>query len=89
MGDKFVSAVKREYPPGIIGAFALQGALIPGPPKEEFIVFDASMRVPGSPGTKYTAYTEALWNIPMSTGRRTAKEIKHAHKIDRMHDIVT
>lgn len=51
--DAFVQVCKKEYPPGIIGSFALQGALAQNPddPKKglAFYVFDLSPRVPGSP----------------------------------------
>jgi 5-formaminoimidazole-4-carboxamide-1-(beta)-D-ribofuranosyl 5'-monophosphate synthetase len=51
--DAFVQVCKKEYPPGIIGSFALQGALAQNPdnPKKDlaFYVFDLSPRVPGSP----------------------------------------
>jgi 5-formaminoimidazole-4-carboxamide-1-(beta)-D-ribofuranosyl 5'-monophosphate synthetase len=51
--EDFVQACKKEYPPGMIGSFALQGALAQNPdnPKRglAFYVFDLSPRVPGSP----------------------------------------
>ncbi len=51
--EGFIQVCKKEYPPGIIGPFALQGALAQNPddPKKElaFYVFDLSPRVPGSP----------------------------------------
>ena len=34
LGEKFVEISKKEYSPGIIGPFALQCALTPGPPKD-------------------------------------------------------
>ncbi|MCX6764914.1 MAG: DUF1297 domain-containing protein [Candidatus Nealsonbacteria bacterium] len=89
LGEKFVRVARQEYPPGIIGSFALQCALVPGPPKEKFICFDISMRIPGSPGTKYTPYSEYLYNRPMSVGQRIALEIKHALEQKRLADIVT
>jgi 5-formaminoimidazole-4-carboxamide-1-(beta)-D-ribofuranosyl 5'-monophosphate synthetase len=51
--ENFVQLCKKEYPPGMIGPFALQGALAQDPdnPKKDlaFYVFDLSPRVPGSP----------------------------------------
>ncbi len=44
--EKFVEAVKRHFPPKMIGLFALQGALTE---QNEFVVFDVSPRVPGAP----------------------------------------
>jgi 5-formaminoimidazole-4-carboxamide-1-(beta)-D-ribofuranosyl 5'-monophosphate synthetase len=89
IGEKFVRITKEEYYPGIIGPFALQGAILPGPPKEEIVIFDASLRVPGSPGTKFTPYTECLWGSSVSTGRRIAMEINEATKNNKLRDIVT
>lgn len=44
--EKFIQATKTHFPPGIIGLFALQGAIN----KEgKFIIFDISPRIPGSP----------------------------------------
>jgi len=89
LGERFVDITKSEYPPGIIGPFALQGAVIPGPPKEDIAIFDVSMRVPGSPGTKFTHYTECNWGYPVSTGRRIAMEVKEAIKQNRLEEIIT
>ncbi len=89
LGVRFVETTKEEYPPGIIGPFALQGAVLPGPPKEDIVIFDVSLRVPGSPGTKYTPYTECYWGLPVSTGRRIAMEVKAAVEEDRLEEVVT
>lgn len=77
-GEKFVASTKKHYDPGIIGPFALQGAVTAGPPKEEFKVFDVSMRIPGSPGTMFTPYSGYLYGENISVGRRIAQEIKAA-----------
>ncbi len=87
--ETFVKTVKKEYPPGIIGPFALQGAILPGPPKEELVVFDVSLRIPGSPGTMFTPYSGYLYGDNMSFGRRIAKEIKDAVKQKRLGEIIT
>lgn len=89
LGEDFVAGTKDEYAPGIIGPFALQGVITPGPPTEDIVIFDVSLRVPGSPGTKYTPYSEYLWGHPVSTGRRIAMEIKEAIKENRIEDVVT
>jgi 5-formaminoimidazole-4-carboxamide-1-(beta)-D-ribofuranosyl 5'-monophosphate synthetase len=44
--EKLLVAVKKHFPPKMIGLFSLQGALTE---KSEFIVFDLSPRVPGAP----------------------------------------
>lgn len=88
-GEKFVSAVAKHYAPGMIGPFALQGAVTAGPPKEEFLVFDVSMRMPGSPGTMFTPYSGYLYGQNMSVGRRIAKEVREALDQDRLQDLLT
>jgi len=89
LAEKFVKAAREEYPPGVIGPFALQTMIVPGPPHEEIIVYDVSVRVPGSPGTKFTPYSENLWGFSMSVGRRLALEVKEALKQGRLGDLVT
>jgi 5-formaminoimidazole-4-carboxamide-1-(beta)-D-ribofuranosyl 5'-monophosphate synthetase len=89
VGERFVQSTIRNYKPGIIGPFALQGAFTAGPPKEEFVVFDVSMRIPGSPGTMFTPYTGYLYGENMSVGRRLAKEVKEAIKLNRLNEIVS
>ena len=87
--EKFVKATQKHFSPGIIGPFALQGAITPGPPKEEFVVFDVSMRIPGSPGTRYTPYMNYLYGEDVSVGRRIAMEIRKAAEENRLQEIVT
>ena len=89
LAEKLVETSRKEYPPGIIGPFALQGMIVPGPPHEEIIVYDLSVRVPGSPGTKFTPYSENLWGFSMSVGRRIALEIRESLKQDRLLDLLT
>lgn len=52
--EKFRRICEKEYPPGMIGLFALQGAVAydaddPEQKRLAFYVFDVSPRVPGSP----------------------------------------
>ncbi|MFX0123404.1 MAG: DUF1297 domain-containing protein [Candidatus Hodarchaeota archaeon] len=44
--SKFIETIRKLFPPGIIGLFALQGAINEN---SEFVVFDISPRIPGSP----------------------------------------
>ncbi len=89
VGEKFVKSTQKHYQPGIIGPFALQGAVTAGPPKEELKVFDVSMRIPGSPGTMFTPYTGYLYGENMSVGRRIAKEIKAAAAENKLSFLLT
>jgi 5-formaminoimidazole-4-carboxamide-1-(beta)-D-ribofuranosyl 5'-monophosphate synthetase len=89
MGEKFVATMKKEVAPGIIGPFALQGAVATRAGKEEIVIFDVSMRIPGSPGTKYTPYSGYLYGESMSYGERIGMEIENAEKIGKLGEIVT
>lgn len=89
MGEKFATAVKNEYPEGMIGGFALQGAVTAGPPTEEFYIFDVSMRIPGSPGTMFTPYSGYLHGQSMSYGKRIAMEVKAAIEQGKLEQILT
>lgn len=89
MAERFVDVCAKEYPPGIIGAFALQGAIVAEEKGEEIIIFDVSFRLPGSPGVRFTPYTEYLYGESMSMGRRTAIEIKNAYKSKKLDKVVT
>jgi 5-formaminoimidazole-4-carboxamide-1-(beta)-D-ribofuranosyl 5'-monophosphate synthetase len=89
LAERLVEAARREYPPGVIGPFALQGMIVPGPPHEDIVVYDLSVRVPGSPGTKFTPYSENLWGFSMSVGRRIALEIRESLKQDKLLDLLT
>jgi len=86
-GERFVKVCKEEYPPGIIGLFALQGAMT----KElKFYVFDVSPRVPGCPCVEPTSpYMKYKYGTEVGPGRRVAMEIKRAVKEDRLGEIVT
>lgn len=88
LGERFVRATEKEYKDGIIGPFALQGAFVEEG-KEEFVCFDVSLRMPGSPGTRFTPYSGYLFRESISFGRRIAMEIKEAEKKKRIDDITT
>jgi 5-formaminoimidazole-4-carboxamide-1-(beta)-D-ribofuranosyl 5'-monophosphate synthetase len=88
IGEKFVHAVQKEYKDGIIGPFALQGAFVEDD-GEKFVCFDVSLRMPGSPGTRFTPYSEYLFRESMSFGRRIATEIREAEKNKMIEKITT
>ncbi len=85
--EKFVKTCKKEYPPGMIGLFALQGAIT----KDlEFYVFDVSPRVPGCPCVEPTSpYMKYKYGMEVGPGRRVAMEIKRAVKEGRLAEVVT
>lgn len=86
-GEQFVEAVKKEVPPGMIGLFALQGAV----DKDlDFYVFDLSPRIPGCPCVEPTSpYMKYKYGHAVGPGRRVVMEIKEAVKGGKLPDIVT
>lgn len=89
LGEKFVAVSKECCHPGIIGPFALQGAVSAADGKEEIVIFDISMRIPGSPLTRFTPHSGYLYGDSISYGERIAMEIKHAAESGRLKDICT
>jgi len=85
--ERFVKACKKEYPPGMLGLFALQGAVT----KDlKFYVFDVSPRVPGCPCVEPTSpYMKYKYGMEVGPGRRVAMEIKSAMKEGRLSDVLT
>lgn len=88
MGERFVTAARELQPPGVIGPFALQCVVAAGPPKE-LVCYDVSLRMPGSPGTRYTPYSAYRWGRDVSVGERVAMEVVMARDTDRLGDVLT
>jgi 5-formaminoimidazole-4-carboxamide-1-(beta)-D-ribofuranosyl 5'-monophosphate synthetase len=95
MGEKFVAQCKKlpkDLDPsgkGMIGPFALQGAVVAEDGREDIVIFDVSFRIPGSPGVRATPYSGYLHGEPMSVGERIGLEIKSAVEQGRLEEIVT
>ncbi|MEK9132315.1 MAG: formate--phosphoribosylaminoimidazolecarboxamide ligase family protein [Patescibacteria group bacterium] len=89
LGEKFVKATQSEHSHGIIGPFALQGAIIAEEGKEDIVIFDVSLRIPGSPGTRFTPYTGYLYGQDISVGERVAMEIAEGIKQGRLDELLT
>lgn len=88
MGERFVVAARQAGAPGVIGPFALQCAIVAGPPKT-FVCYDVSLRIPGSPGTRFTPYSAYRWGRDVSVGERIAMEVVSARDADRLDEILT
>lgn len=93
-GEKFITQLRKEAKAGriskaMIGPFALQGAIASFEGKEEFVVFDVSMRIPGSPGTRFTPATYYKYGRGISYGERIAMEIKLAIEEGRLGELLT
>ncbi len=89
LGEKFIRATQKEVPPGIIGPFALQGAVVDEEGREEFVIFDVSMRIPGSPGICFTPYSGYLYQESLSYGERIAMEIRAALEQNKLEMLLT
>jgi 5-formaminoimidazole-4-carboxamide-1-(beta)-D-ribofuranosyl 5'-monophosphate synthetase len=85
--ERFVDVCRKEFPPGMIGLFALQGAVT----KDlQFRVFDVSPRVPGCPCVEPTSpYMKYKYGIEVGPGKRVAMEIKRAIRKNRLSEVVT
>jgi 5-formaminoimidazole-4-carboxamide-1-(beta)-D-ribofuranosyl 5'-monophosphate synthetase len=88
-GEKFIKTLTQEVPRGMIGPFALQGAIAAEEGREEFVVFDVSMRIPGSPGTRFTPASGYLYGKSISYGERIALEVKQALSEKRLYELLT
>jgi 5-formaminoimidazole-4-carboxamide-1-(beta)-D-ribofuranosyl 5'-monophosphate synthetase len=88
MGERFVAAARAASEPGVIGPFALQCVLVAGPPKA-LVCYDVSLRIPGSPGTRFTPYSGYRWGRDVSVGERIAMETVMARDTDRLQDVLT
>jgi len=89
MGDRFIEATKKLYPPGIIGPFALQTMITKD---YEFVVFDVSMRMGGGTNSFMgigSQYSAVYWGEPISAGRRVGMEIRMAAEQNRLQYVVT
>lgn len=89
LGEKFVKVTRDVLGQAIIGPFALQGAVSSEKGREEFVIFDVSMRIPGSPGTRFTPYSGYLYGESISYGERIAMEIRAALESQRLDALLT
>ena len=88
MGERFVNASRKLVPPGMPGPFCIEGVY---DNNAKFTAFEFSARivagtnlyVSGSP------YSDLLYDVPMSMGRRIALEIKKAKDVSKIELITT
>jgi 5-formaminoimidazole-4-carboxamide-1-(beta)-D-ribofuranosyl 5'-monophosphate synthetase len=85
--NEFVETSKRLFMPGMTGPFCLEMVI-----REdmEFVYFEVSARIVA--GTNLyvngSAYSQLLYNEPMSTGRRICREIRNAVKNNKLNDVL-
>ncbi|MBI2107576.1 DUF1297 domain-containing protein, partial [Candidatus Woesearchaeota archaeon] len=87
MGESVVKESKKLAPPGLFGPFCLETILTP---EEEIYVFEISARIVAgtNPFINGSPYTWLKYDIPMSTGRRIAIEIKNAIKENKLNKVL-
>ncbi len=89
--EQFLDAAGEHFPPGMIGLFALQGAITE---ESEFVVFDVSPRVPGAPCVGPTS--PEMRRLSLKHGRPVHSpmdlcmiDIMRAVEEDRLDEITT
>lgn len=88
MGERFVETAKKLVAPGMNGPFCLEGVY---GDDGKFTTFEFSARIVA--GTNLyiegSPYSTFLYDESMSMGRRIAREIKEAKKVDQLSKVVT
>jgi 5-formaminoimidazole-4-carboxamide-1-(beta)-D-ribofuranosyl 5'-monophosphate synthetase len=88
IGERFVEASKRFVKPGMIGPFCIEGVY---DRDNKFVSFEFSARIVA--GTNLyingSPYTALMYDEPISTGRRLAREVKDASKSNALDKILT
>ncbi len=87
MGEDVVKESKKICPPGLFGPFCLECVITPD---TELVVFEISARIVAgtNPYVNGSPYSYLKYDEPMSTGRRIAREIKHAIQQDKLNKVL-
>jgi len=88
MGQAVVDESKKQTPRGLFGPFCLEMVITPD---MGYFVFEISARiVAGSnPYVGGSPYSDLRYDVPMSTGRRIAREIKIAYEQGKLNEVIT
>jgi 5-formaminoimidazole-4-carboxamide-1-(beta)-D-ribofuranosyl 5'-monophosphate synthetase len=89
LGEKFITASKEHYDPGIIGPFCLQTCI---DKDMDYAIYDVAPRLGGGTNVHMSAghpYGNATWRKPVSSGRRIAMELRRAVEQDRLLEVLT
>ena len=89
LGEKFITASKEHYDPGIIGPFCLQTCI---DKDMNYSIYDVAPRLGGGTNVHVSVghpYGNATWRKPVSSGRRIAMEIRRAAEQDRLLEVLT
>ncbi len=87
MGERVVESSKKLVDGGLFGPFCLEGII---DPELNYFVFEISARIVAgtNPYINGSPYTWLRYDVPMSTGRRIAREIKSAIERDEIEKIL-
>ena len=87
MGEKVVKVSQEICSPGLFGPFCLEAILTP---EQEFFVFEISARIVAgtNPYINGSPYTDLKYDVPMSTGRRIALDIKQAIEKNELNKVL-
>jgi len=87
-GENVVKVSEKIAPPGLFGPFCLETIMTPD---EDIITFEISARIVAgtNPYIHGSPYTWLRYNEPMSTGRRIAREIKHAIEQNKINKVIS
>ena len=89
LGEKFITASKEHYDPGIIGPFCLQTCI---DKDMNYAIYDVAPRLGGGTNVHVSVghpYGNATWRNPVSSGRRIAMELRRAVEQDRLLEVLT
>ncbi|MDB5167660.1 MAG: phosphoribosylaminoimidazolecarboxamide formyltransferase [Candidatus Saccharibacteria bacterium] len=86
MGERVIAASKEIDGIGLFGPFCLETIITPD---LKMYVFEISARIVAgtNPYINGSPYTDLRYDVPMSTGRRIAREIKHAIASDELEKV--
>lgn len=88
MAQKVIDTSKKLMPPkGLFGPFCLETIITKN---QKFYCIEISCRIVAGTNlyTNGSPYTDLVYNGPMSTGRRIAREIKKAIRMNRLEEIL-
>lgn len=87
MGEAVVKAAQALVKGGLFGPFCLETVITP---EAEIYVFEISARIVAgtNPYVMGSPYTQLIYDEPMSTGRRIAREIKVALETNQLNKIL-
>lgn len=88
MGEGFVGAARRLVPPGMNGPFCIEGVY---DASGKFWAFEFSARIVAGTNvyTQGSPYSALSYDVPMSMGRRIARELRAAQDAGRLGDVTT